>query len=247
MITGCGRSEGAKAPQGPDSPPAAEKATADKTSDAVQHKVLSFNLEGFTEKGAKNWEVTGKSAESVSETELKLNDIVAKSYGTDSKATITADEGVYSKTKNNVILEKNVKPTIENAQMLAGGPPASDTARPAPQAEDAGKKKRETVITCDGDVQFDYEKNLVVFNKNVKVVNPDVTIDADMITVNLEPETKKVRDIVAEGNVRIARGDNITYSDKATYVEADKKVVLSGKPRIVMYQEGTFDADFIKK
>jgi lipopolysaccharide export system protein LptA len=247
FFTGCGKSEGAKPPQGPETQSSEERVTPEKPSDSVQHKVLSFNLEGFTEKGAKNWEVTGRSAESVSETELKLNDIVAKSYGTDSKATITADEGIYDKTKNNVTLEKNVKATIENAQMLAAGPPAADAAGPAPQGEDAGKKKRETVITCDGDVQFDYEKNLVVFNKNVKVVNPDVTIDADMITVNLEPETKKVRDIVAEGNVRIARGDNITYSEKATYIEADKKVILSGKPKIVMYQEGAFDADLIKK
>jgi len=117
MVTGCGRSEGAKpAPQD------AQESAPARPADTVQHKVLSFNLEGFTEKGAKNWEVTGRSAESVSETELKLNDIVAKSYGTDSKATITADEGVYSKTKNNVTLEKNVKATIENAQMLTAGP-----------------------------------------------------------------------------------------------------------------------------
>jgi LPS export ABC transporter protein LptC len=249
LAAGCsGKKEAPRPPEAAE--PRGQKLAAPEKDEAIQHKVLSFNLEGFTEKGAKNWEVTGRSAESMSETEVKLTDIVAKSYGKGSEATITADEGIYDKTKNNVTLEKNVRATIENAQVMAVGP-APGVKEPGAAAE-AGpaaekKKKSETVITCDGDVQFDYEKNLVLFNKNVKVTNPDVGMDADTITVNLEPETKRVRDIVAEGNVRIKRGDNITYSDRATYVEADKKVVLTGKPKIVMYQEGVFEADIVKR
>jgi hypothetical protein len=196
--------------------------------------------------------VTGKTAEAISDHEVKLNDIVAKSYGKDAEATIVADEGVYDKSKNNVRLEKNVKATIENVQGMAGSfvdLPAEVTAKAGKEKKpDSGEKaKKEIVITCDAEVQFEYEKNMVYFNKNVKVTSPDGTIEADRITVNLLPDTKKVRDIVADGNVKIVRGQNITYSEKATYVEADKKVILTGNPKIIIPQEGNTDIAFLNR
>lgn len=236
-IAGCGKKEPAKAK------PAVEDQQA-KGQGSVQHKVLSFSLEGLTDKGEKKWGVTGKSAEAVSETEVKLDDIVAKTYGDEGEATITADKGVYDKSKNNVRLEKNVKATIEGTQGFSGELTGFTDEANAPSKEagaDSGKpkKKTKTIITCDGDVLFDYEKNLAYFNKNVKVSSDDGNnIDADKITVNMDPATKKVKEIMAEGNVRISNGENITYSDNATYVENDKKVVLSGKPKLVITQEG---------
>jgi len=229
-VTGCGKKPAKKADE------------AAKQKDEVQHKVLAFNLEGLTEKGGKKWDVTGRSAESVSENEIKLDKIVANAYGSDGAATITADKGMYDKAKNNVRLEQNVIATIDNASNFGKdvfdiSPAAKSTDKAA--AEKAQKpKKTKTVITCDGDALFDYEKNQAYFNKNVKVVNDDGKIDADKISAHLDPKTKKVTEIVAEGHVKIMRGENITYSDKATYVEADKKVVLTGNPKLVLYQEG---------
>lgn len=230
-----------------------EESSAKPMSDSVQQKVLSFNLEGLTDKGAKKWEVMGDSAEAISENEVGLNNIVAKAYGEDAQATIIADKGVYDKSKNNVKLRENVKATIENAEgmgkeymdfsdQLIGTPKSKKIENPVE------KKKTKTEITCDGEVQFDYEKDLAYFDKNVKVISDDgATIDADRITVNLEPKTKKIKDIVAEGNVRIVRGENTTYSEKATYIEAEKRVVLTGKPKLVIYQEGGIEGSLFKK
>ena len=92
---------------------------------------------------------------------------------------------------------------------------------------------------------FDYENNQAYFNKNVKVVSEDGEIDADKITVNLDPSTKRVKEIIAEGSVCIKRGENITYSEKATYIEADKKIVLTGRPKLVIYQEGDTGGNFM--
>jgi OstA-like protein. len=93
--------------------------------------------------------------------------------------------------------------------------------------------KPNTVITCDGEVQFDYEKNKAYFFKNVRVVSEDWTIDSDKIMINFDPNTRSLTGIVADGNVKIARGDNTTYSERACYSEADKKMTLSGKPRFI--------------
>jgi len=217
--------------------------------DPVKHKVLEFNLEGVTDKGAKKWDVKGESAESVSESEIKLDHIVANAYGEEAQATITAEKGVYDKAKNNVRLEENVHATIENTKdftgdisNFGGGVLSSGHAASAEKP-----KKTKTIITCDGEVLFDYERNYAYFDKNVKVVSEEGDIDADKITINLDPTTKKIKDIVAEGNVIIKKGENITYSEKATYIEAEKKIVLTGSPKIVMYQEGTLEENVLSK
>ena len=210
-------------------------AVSQEGKDNVQQKVLAFNLEGLSDSGQKKWDVTGKSAESVSKTQMKLNDIVAKTYGNDSEATITARDGMYDKTKNNVTLENDVKATIVSTKGFVGDMAGSSAVKGGPSKEG---KKTKTTITCDGEVEFNYENNQAYFSKNVKVSGDDGDIDADKITVNLDPATRRVKEIVAEGNVKIKQGDNITYSDKAVYVESERKILLTGRPKLVIYQEG---------
>jgi lipopolysaccharide assembly outer membrane protein LptD (OstA) len=45
----------------------------------------------------------------------------------------------------------------------------------------------------------------------------------------------KIDKIVARGNVKITRGENISYSDEAIYNAADKKITLSGRPKLILY------------
>jgi len=211
--------------------------------DSVKHKVMAFDLEGLSDSGAKKWGVTGKSAEAVSENRVKLNDIVATAYGDEAAATITAKDGVYNKTKNNVVLQNDVVATIESNKGFAGdfvGMQDSKTDKDVknPSAGEGSQKKTKTVITCDGEVEFNYENNQAYFSKNVKVKSEDGDIDADKITVNLDPDTRQVKEIVAEGNVKIMQGENITYSDRAVYMESQRKILLTGRPKLVIYQEG---------
>lgn len=251
VVTGCGRKE----PPKTDPVPAEEQGEASSTGtkkDSVEHKVLSFNLEGLTDKGDKKWEVIGRTARSISENEISLGNIVAKTYG-DQEAIITADEGIYDKSKNNVRLEKNVKAVIENAGSVIrdqmGFPIDTVSSGKAAKSEKPGEKKKIT-ITCDGDVEFNYAKNLAYFRKNVKVRSEDGDIDADKITVNLDPGTKKINDIIAEGNVKITQKENIAYSDKAKYNESDKIISLTGNPKIEMVQEegdGSIKDNFMKR
>ncbi|MDD5428237.1 MAG: LptA/OstA family protein [Candidatus Omnitrophica bacterium] len=224
---------------------------AAKTADPVKHQVMAFDLEGLADDGSKKWDVKGQSAESLTEDKVKLNNVIAGTYGKDAQATITADAGMYDKTKNNVRLEQNVKAVIENTKSGASNfmtLPASDKDAAVSKevaAPDKAKKTR-TTITCDAEVEFNYEKNEGYFNKNVHVVNDEGSIDSDKLTIYLDPASKTVKTIVAEGNVKIKRGENITYSDKATYIESEKKIVLTGQPKLVIYQEGGAGADIFK-
>jgi len=235
--TGCGRKEPPKDEE--IKPKEKQEAGSSKhNEDRIEHKMLSFNLEGLTDKGEKKWEVIGRTARSISENEISLGNIVAKTYG-DQEAIITADHGIYNKSKNNVRLEKNVKATIENAGSVIKdqiGFPIDTAAAEKKDMPQISKAKKKIIITCEGDVEFDYAKNLAYFKKNVKVRSEDGDIDADKITVNLDSKTKKINDIIAEGRVKITQKENVAYGDTARYNESEKIVSLSGNPKIEMAQ-----------
>jgi LPS export ABC transporter protein LptC len=118
-------------------------------------------------------------------------------------------------------------------------------------------KKEKIVITCDGPLDVDYEKNIAIFNNNVKVEKPDMTIYSDKMEVYFTPKqqdkasvqgvagiSSSVNKIVALGNVRILRGENTSYSQQAIYTSIDKKITLTGRPQIIIYQTENADAAF---
>jgi lipopolysaccharide assembly outer membrane protein LptD (OstA) len=45
----------------------------------------------------------------------------------------------------------------------------------------------------------------------------------------------KINKIVATGNVKVIQGKNISYSDTATYNAVEKKLLLTGRPKLVIY------------
>jgi lipopolysaccharide export system protein LptA len=119
---------------------------------------------------------------------------------------------------------------------------------PGPEAKD----KAPTVITCDGPLQIDYQKNIAIFNHNVKVVSDDILIDSDVMDVyfssgkKAEPSAQQaaqgqalsgsqIERIVARGKVRITQNKNVSYSEEAVYDAATKKITLSGRPKLVIY------------
>jgi LPS export ABC transporter protein LptC len=120
-------------------------------------------------------------------------------------------------------------------------------------------KKEKIVITCDGPLEVDYEKNIAIFNNNVKVEKPDMTIYSDKMEVYFTPKpqdkapaqsgglaaiSSSLNKIVALGNVRIVRGENTSFSQEAIYTAADKKITLTGRPQIVIYQTENANAAF---
>lgn len=123
--------------------------------------------------------------------------------------------------------------------------------------------KNKITITCDGPLEVDYLKNIATFSNNVSVEAEDVRIDSDKMDVyffakqDSKSDLKAVKDvtevksdtkidkIIAYGNVKIIKGDNISYSEEAVYSAIDKKIALKGKPKLVIYStEGVKNAPF---
>jgi LPS export ABC transporter protein LptC len=95
------------------------------------------------------------------------------------------------------------------------------------------------VITCEGPMELNYEKNTAVFEKNVKVEGDSGqgTMFADKMTIIFSSEAKQIDKLVAQGNVKIVRGENTSYSDGLIFTGADKRLVLTGRPKLVMFPQ----------
>jgi LPS export ABC transporter protein LptC len=114
--------------------------------------------------------------------------------------------------------------------------------------------KEKVIITCDGPLEIDYQNNIATFSNNVKVERSDSTIYSDKMYVYFivrssgEPAkaeglaASKIDKIIAHGNVKVLRGENVSYSEEAIYTAADKKLILTGRPKLMIFSTEDFNA-----
>lgn len=114
----------------------------------------------------------------------------------------------------------------------------------------SGGVKEKITITCEGPLQIDYEKSTASFSNNVKVERQDSVMYSDKMDVyfisgNKKSDTtgtqeagfmgSKIDKIIARGNVRVVRGENTSFSQEAVYSASDKKLTLTGRPKLIIY------------
>ena len=165
---------------------------------------------------------------------------------------VTTDDAVNIEKDNMVVVASGAKGEPNLKKVALEKDVRLDINPANPEQGQAGGSKEKIIITCDGPLEIDYEKNIASFNNNVKVERPDSVIYSDKMDVyfiasgrdsqNATGTQKapnlmgnKIDKIIARGNVKVVRGENISYSEEATYTASDKKIVLSGKPRLIIY------------
>lgn len=87
-----------------------------------------------------------------------------------------------------------------------------------------------TVITSDK-LTFDYPNHFALFDGNVVVVDPQMTLYADKMTV-LFSLSNRVSEIKAEGKVYIVQQDKQARADVAQYNVDQGIIVMTGKPQV---------------
>jgi len=106
------------------------------------------------------------------------------------------------------------------------------------ETEPEKKNGSPVTITCDGPMEIDQNANMAVFQDNVVAVQDDKTLKADRMEVHFDPDTSQIEQTICIGNVEIVQGENVTYSQRAVYNASDKKLILSGRPKLIMVTEG---------
>lgn len=156
---------------------------------------------------------------------VKTDDRVA----IDRENTLTTAKGLRAKPDlKRVRLVKDVKVDI------------SEVKAPAEKDKEAGPDSgilQLTTITCDGPLEIDYARQIAVFNKKVLAKNKDAKINSNRMKVYFDFENKKIINIIAEGNVKIVREGNISYSKKAVYSTQNQTLTLTGRPKIIIFSK----------
>ena len=109
---------------------------------------------------------------------------------------------------------------------------AAEEAKELPKE---GASTNVTVITSDR-LDFDYEARCGVFEDKVKVINGDMTMDADRIVVLFNPDNS-VSNITACGQVCISQSNMVANCQTAACDVVSGVTVLTGEPQIKRGQE----------
>ena len=93
-------------------------------------------------------------------------------------------------------------------------------------------------------MESDPQKDVVIFTGSVQAKQGDVTIQADTLKVNYLPAdmqgteqaeneniTQKIKNIVAQGNVKITKNDLIATGNTMTYFSTKQEIRLSGNAK----------------
>jgi lipopolysaccharide export system protein LptA len=77
-------------------------------------------------------------------------------------------------------------------------------------------------------VEANQKENTVTFKGNVVAKQEDTTLYANTLVILYEAETKKVKEIMAIGNVKIVQLERRATGQKATFQQEENRVVLDG-------------------
>ncbi len=109
-----------------------------------------------------------------------------------------------------------------------------------PSDQEAGP----TVITCDGPLVIDYEKNIAHFKENVVAEDKRGKLMSDIMDVYYNRVSRRVSKIVAIGNVVIENPEgNKTYSDNVIYLADEGRIILGGDAEALYYDGENFDEE----
>lgn len=96
-----------------------------------------------------------------------------------------------------------------------------------------------TVITCDGPLVVDYDRNIARFHDHVVAQDERGKLTADTMDVYYNKDTRRMAKIVAVGNVVVENPDgNQTFSDNVIYLAEEGRIILGGDAE-ALYQEGS--------
>lgn len=103
-------------------------------------------------------------------------------------------------------------------------------------------------ITSDT-VEANQKQNTVTFKGNIVAKQEDTTLYANTLVIIYDPNTKKLKEIVATGNVKMVQLDRRATGQKATFHQDENKVVLEGEAvvrqgdNVIMGERVTFYID----
>ncbi|MDD4013280.1 MAG: LPS export ABC transporter periplasmic protein LptC [Candidatus Omnitrophica bacterium] len=166
----------------------------------------------------------------------------------DDGTTLRTESARWSQLTKEISTNDEVRIEREGMSAFGKGASANSDEQKASLMRDViVAMKPHTTVTCDGPLEVSYGENRAVFHNNVVVVDKDGKMFSDKLTVNFDPDSKKLSEVVAEGRVKVKKGKSYTLSEKAIYRDSTKSAQLLGRPQIIIDPEEIGDLDEASK
>jgi len=140
----------------------------------------------------------------------------------DTASTEPKADAVAAVTKKN---QQKTRPASKEPTKIASKEP-TDNAFGGLQFSSGGQP-----IRIDGPhMSLDYQGKSVTWSGHVKVVNGDSQVTSDTLRINYGKDFNDVKEMIADGNVRISQGARWATGDHAVLDQTRHTVVLTGSP-----------------
>jgi lipopolysaccharide export system protein LptA len=201
-------------------------------------KLQKFNLTGFDNQGKKFWNLEGETAKiEPSQTVFLEQNVTLRLKD---NTVITTDKVEWSQSKGTLVTNAPVFVEHENAKIKgigARGRPAENFVQLNRHIEMLINES--TRISCRGPMKIYYNENRMIFYRNVRIRDSRGVLTARRMDVTFDPQTKKIDQVVASGDVVIVRGSDKSRSKKAIYTVATGAVRLEGNPEITIQEDSS--------
>jgi lipopolysaccharide export system protein LptA len=81
-------------------------------------------------------------------------------------------------------------------------------------------------------VEANQKRNIVTFKGNVIAKQENIVLQANLLEIHYDSESKGIKLVVATGNVKIVQLERRATSQKATFHQDENKVVLEGEATV---------------
>ncbi|OGP56578.1 MAG: lipopolysaccharide transport periplasmic protein LptA [Deltaproteobacteria bacterium RBG_13_52_11b] len=140
-------------------------------------------------------------------------------------------------------VEPKIEPTLGEGTQKTSSPVASS----APQGMEKPRRGigaletlgQEKIVDSGQPIDITSDKvesytkdNLIIFKGNVTARQKDIVIYADSIEAVIVEGGRGIEKVVADGNVKVQQGLRVANCQKAVFYNLDKKVVLTGDPKL---------------
>lgn len=98
------------------------------------------------------------------------------------------------------------------------------------QGETFGPSKEEPIIITSDRMEVNRKKSTITYEGHVVAVRGDVTMTSEILTAIYDMGMERLKEVVAEGKVRVTQGDRVATGAKAAFDTQNNTVTLIGNP-----------------
>lgn len=202
---------------------------------AEEQRLQKFSLTGFDEKGRKFWNIEGETAKIDAQKVVYLDQNVTLRM--QDGTLIRTDRVEWSQEMGKMRTGQPVTVTRENIHLTGVGAIGEVALNFIQLNRDIVMHiQPDSKLSCDGPMKAYYGQNKMIFYRNVRAEDARGLLTANRMDVIFEADNKKIRQIIALGDVMITRGADTTHSRRAIYTPASGSLRLEGNPEITLHK-----------